>query len=144
MYIGSILPSLCFFFGGLIWCNVPSIFFNFSQYCISSRKLYIADARPRKNALANGAMGGGSESSSNYFQSEVCKGPDCPFLFFVFTVINLTLFLSFKILNLYHQVVFFGIDNIHAMRESFVRLREYMDTHGRASSDGMLSFLVSL
>lgn len=35
------------------------------------RKLYIADARPRKNALANGAMGGGSESSSNYFQSEV-------------------------------------------------------------------------
>ncbi|KAG6517567.1 hypothetical protein ZIOFF_020963 [Zingiber officinale] len=36
------------------------------------RKLYIADARPRKNALANGAMGGGSESSANYFQSEVC------------------------------------------------------------------------
>ncbi|KAJ6317378.1 hypothetical protein OIU76_013003 [Salix suchowensis] len=35
------------------------------------RKLYIADARPRKNALANVAMGGGSESSSNYFQSEV-------------------------------------------------------------------------
>ncbi|XP_076920816.1 uncharacterized protein LOC143582049 [Bidens hawaiensis] len=34
------------------------------------RKLYIADARPRKNALANGAMGGGSESSSNYFQCE--------------------------------------------------------------------------
>ncbi|KAI3799645.1 hypothetical protein L1987_34944 [Smallanthus sonchifolius] len=29
-----------------------------------------ADARPRKNALANGAMGGGSESSSNYFQCE--------------------------------------------------------------------------
>lgn len=41
-----------------------------SWFC---RKLYIADARPRKNALANGAMGGGSESSSNYFQSEVCK-----------------------------------------------------------------------
>lgn len=74
----------------------------------SRRKLYIADARPRKNALANGAMGGGSESSSNYFQSEV---------------------------------VFLGIDNIHAMRESFVRLREYMDTHGKASSDGMSSFL---
>lgn len=36
------------------------------------RKLYIADARPRKNALANGAMGGGSESSANYSQSEVC------------------------------------------------------------------------
>ncbi|KAI4346429.1 hypothetical protein L6164_007325 [Bauhinia variegata] len=74
----------------------------------SRRKLYIADARPRKNALANGAMGGGSESSSNYFQSEV---------------------------------VFFGIDNIHAMRDSFARLREYLDTHGRTSSDGMSSFL---
>ncbi|KAF7820227.1 phosphatidylinositol-3-phosphatase myotubularin-1-like isoform X1 [Senna tora] len=75
----------------------------------SRRKLYIADARPRKNALANGAMGGGSESSSNYFQSE--------------------------------QIVFFGIDNIHAMRDSFARLREYLDTHGKASSDGMSSFL---
>ncbi|KAL6125559.1 hypothetical protein ACLB2K_073615 [Fragaria x ananassa] len=72
------------------------------------RKLYIADARPRKNALANGAMGGGSESSSNYFQSEI---------------------------------VFFGIDNIHAMRDSFARLRDYLDTHGTASSDGMSSFL---
>ncbi|KAA3461829.1 phosphatidylinositol-3-phosphatase myotubularin-1-like isoform X1 [Gossypium australe] len=74
----------------------------------SRRKLYIADARPRKNALANGAMGGGSESSSNYFHSEI---------------------------------VFFGIDNIHAMRESFARLRDYLDTHGAASSDGMSSFL---
>ncbi|XP_077235891.1 phosphatidylinositol-3-phosphatase myotubularin-1-like isoform X2 [Tasmannia lanceolata] len=72
------------------------------------RKLYIADARPRKNALANGAMGGGSESSSNYFQSEV---------------------------------VFFGIDNIHAMRDSLARLRDYLDTHGATSSDGMSSFL---
>ncbi|PIN05491.1 myotubularin [Handroanthus impetiginosus] len=72
------------------------------------RKLYIADARPRKNALANGAMGGGSESSANYFQSEI---------------------------------VFFGIDNIHAMRESLVRLRDYVDTHGAKSSDGMSSFL---
>ncbi|KAM7263268.1 hypothetical protein ACFE04_000951 [Oxalis oulophora] len=72
------------------------------------RKLYIADARPRKNALANGAMGGGSESSANYFQSEI---------------------------------VFFGIDNIHAMRESFSRLRDYLDTHGATSSDGMSSFL---
>ncbi|XP_065870435.1 phosphatidylinositol-3-phosphatase myotubularin-1-like isoform X2 [Euphorbia lathyris] len=72
------------------------------------RKLYIADARPRRNAIANGAMGGGSESSSNYFQSEV---------------------------------VFFGIDNIHAMRESLSRLREYLDTHGTTSSDGMSSFL---
>ncbi|KAB1998272.1 hypothetical protein ES319_D12G077800v1 [Gossypium barbadense] len=74
----------------------------------SRRKLYIADARPRKHALANGAMGGGSESSSNYFHSEI---------------------------------VFFGIDNIHAMRESFARLRDYLDTHGAASSDGMSSFL---
>lgn len=72
------------------------------------RKLYIADARPRKNALANGAMGGGSESSSNYFQSEI---------------------------------VFFGIDNIHAMRDSLSRLRDYLDTHGTTSSDGMSSFL---
>ncbi|KAI3816185.1 hypothetical protein L1987_15876 [Smallanthus sonchifolius] len=72
------------------------------------RKLYIADARPRKNALANGAMGGGSESSANYFQCEI---------------------------------VFFGIDNIHAMRESLVRLRDYLDTHGTKSSDGMSSFL---
>ncbi|RID72972.1 hypothetical protein BRARA_B00146 [Brassica rapa] len=72
------------------------------------RKLYIADARPRKNALANGAMGGGSESSSNYLQSEI---------------------------------VFFGIDNIHAMRESFSRLRDYLDMHGTTSSDGTSSFL---
>ncbi|KAL6503681.1 hypothetical protein OROGR_025604 [Orobanche gracilis] len=75
------------------------------------RKLYIADARPRKNALANGAMGGGSESSANYSPSEI---------------------------------VFFGIDNIHAMRESLVRLRDYVDTHGANSSDGMSSFLVRL
>ncbi|GMH13236.1 hypothetical protein Nepgr_015077 [Nepenthes gracilis] len=72
------------------------------------RKLYIVDARPRKNALANGAMGGGSESSANYFQSEI---------------------------------FFFGIDNIHAMRDSLARLREYLDTYGTTSSDGMLSFL---
>ncbi|XP_052199735.1 phosphatidylinositol-3-phosphatase myotubularin-1-like isoform X2 [Diospyros lotus] len=72
------------------------------------RKLYIADARPRKNALANSAMGGGSESSSNYFHSEI---------------------------------VFFGIDNIHAMRDSLSRLRDYLDTHGTTSSDGMSSFL---
>ncbi|KAJ6717559.1 MYOTUBULARIN-RELATED [Salix purpurea] len=72
------------------------------------RKLYIADARPRKNALANVAMGGGSESPSHYFQSEV---------------------------------VFFGIDNIHAMRESLFRLRDYLDTHGSTSSDGTLSLL---
>jgi myotubularin-related protein 1/2 len=35
------------------------------------RKLYIADARPRKNALTNGAIGGGSESSANYLHSEL-------------------------------------------------------------------------
>ncbi|KAK1396560.1 phosphatidylinositol-3-phosphatase myotubularin-1 [Heracleum sosnowskyi] len=72
------------------------------------RKLCITDARPRKNALANGAMGGGSESSSNYFHSEI---------------------------------VFLGIDNIHAMRDSLARLRDYVDTHGTASSDGISSFL---
>lgn len=72
------------------------------------RKLCITDARPRKNALANGAMGGGSESSSNYFQTEI---------------------------------VFLGIDNIHAMRDSLARLRDYLDTHGTTSSDGMSSFL---
>jgi hypothetical protein len=44
---------------------------DFVFFFLNKRKLYIADARPRKNALANGAMGGGSESSSNYFQSEV-------------------------------------------------------------------------
>ncbi|CAN1318951.1 Phosphatidylinositol-3-phosphatase myotubularin-1 [Linum perenne] len=81
---------------------------NHSGGARGRRKLYIADARPRKNALANGAMGGGSESSSNYFQSEV---------------------------------VFLGIDNIHAMRESLSRLRDYLDTHGTTSSDGMSSFL---
>ena len=43
-----------------------------------------------------------------------------------------------------HQVVFFGIDNIHAMRESLSRLRDYVDTHGTTSSDGMSSFLVSI
>jgi myotubularin-related protein 1/2 len=75
------------------------------------RKLYIVDARPRKNALANGAKGGGSESSSNYLQSEI---------------------------------VFLGIDNIHAMRESFSRLRDYLDMHGTTSSDGTSSFLVSI
>ncbi|XP_048139260.1 phosphatidylinositol-3-phosphatase myotubularin-1 isoform X3 [Rhodamnia argentea] len=87
---------------------VSALCSNLSGVMGTRRKLYIADARPRKNALANGAMGGGSESSSNYFQSEI---------------------------------VFFGIDNIHAMRESLARLREYLDTHGATSSDGMSSFL---
>ncbi|KAG6760449.1 hypothetical protein POTOM_036971 [Populus tomentosa] len=39
------------------------------------------------------------------------------------------------------SVVFFGIDNIHAMRESLSRLRDYLDTHGSTSSDGKLSLL---
>lgn len=43
---------------------------------------------------------------------------------------------------LYIQIVFLGIDNIHAMRDSLARLRDYVDTHGTASSDGILSFLV--
>eukprot|EP00850_Spirogloea_muscicola_P000602 SM000002S05682 [mRNA] locus=s2:1511167:1515854:- [translate_table: standard] len=76
----------------------------------SGRKLYIADARPRKNALANGAMGGGSEPAANYRHSEV---------------------------------VFLGIENIHIMRESFQRLREYLDVHGACSSDGSSSLLRS-
>lgn len=64
----------------------PCIFLKlFPKLYFSPRKLYIADARPRKNALANGAMGGGSESSSNYFQSEVWSPP-------VVSVINLTFF----------------------------------------------------
>jgi myotubularin-related protein 1/2 len=74
------------------------------------RKLYIADARPRKNALANGAMGGGSESSANYLQSEV---------------------------------IFLGIDNIHGMRDSLTKMREFLDTHGACSSDGSSSLLRS-
>lgn len=41
-----------------------------------------------------------------------------------------------------YQIVFFGIDNIHAMRDSLARLRAYLDTHGATSSDGMSSFLV--
>ncbi|XP_006660379.1 phosphatidylinositol-3-phosphatase myotubularin-1-like [Oryza brachyantha] len=72
----------------------------------SLRKLYIVDARPRANALANGAKGGGSESSSNYPRSEV---------------------------------LFLGIQNIHAMRDSLYRLRDYVDAHGSISSNGISS-----
>uniref|UniRef100_A0A0D9XAT0 Myotubularin phosphatase domain-containing protein n=1 Tax=Leersia perrieri TaxID=77586 RepID=A0A0D9XAT0_9ORYZ len=72
----------------------------------SLRKLYIVDARPRANALANGAKGGGSESSSNYPRSEV---------------------------------LFLGIQNIHTMRDSLFRLRDYVDTHGSVSSNGISS-----
>lgn len=46
-------------------------------------------------------------------------------------------------LTISDQIVFFGIDNIHAMRESLSRLREYLDTYGTTSSDGMSSYLVS-
>lgn len=57
---------LCWkFVMNLSWQEV----FEFSYQCC--RKLYIADARPRKNALANVAIGGGSESSANYLQCEV-------------------------------------------------------------------------
>ena len=56
----------------------------------------------------------------------------------IFTNIIFLFFLIF------YQVVFFGIDNIHAMRESLSRLRDYLDAHGTASSDGTLSLLVSL
>uniref|UniRef100_A0A0E0LXW4 Myotubularin phosphatase domain-containing protein n=1 Tax=Oryza punctata TaxID=4537 RepID=A0A0E0LXW4_ORYPU len=72
----------------------------------SLRKLYIVDARPRANALANGAKGGGSESSSNYPRSEV---------------------------------LFLGIQNIHTMRDSLFRLRDYVDAHGSVSSNGTSS-----
>lgn len=75
-----------------------------------ARKLIIADARPRKNALANGALGGGSEPSSHYRSSEV---------------------------------VYLGIDNIHTMKDSGARLREYLDQHGAACSDGSSSLLRS-
>ncbi|CAI7869293.1 unnamed protein product [Closterium sp. NIES-53] len=76
----------------------------------SFRRLVVADARPRKNAIANGAMGGGYESSANYRGTEV---------------------------------VYLGIDNIHAVRDSMNRLREYLDTHGSACSDGSSSLLRS-
>ncbi|WVZ22992.1 hypothetical protein V8G54_001536 [Vigna mungo] len=57
---------------GVIWSNFLHFLKPVSK--LYFRKLYVVDARPRKNALANGAMGGGSELSSNYFQSEVVKG----------------------------------------------------------------------
>ncbi|BAT77519.1 hypothetical protein VIGAN_02010200 [Vigna angularis var. angularis] len=93
---------------GVIWSN----FLHFLKLVskLYFRKLYIVDARPRKNALANGAMGGGSKI----------------------------------IIKLFSIRVLLGIDNIHAMRDRFVRLREYMDTYFKASSDGISSFLVSL
>jgi len=118
---------------------------NAKSLCFLFRKLYIADARPRKNALANVAMGGGSESSSNYFQSEVCQRFELSnyvshshqLCCLIFTNIIFLFFICY-------QVVFFGIDNIHSMRESLSRLRDYLDAHGTTSSDGTLSLLVSL
>ena len=107
-------------------------------------KLCIADARPRKNALANGAMGGGSESSSNYFQSEVCLWFKLSFInILAINLMSYYLTVSFPFFFFFNQIVFFGIDNIHAMRDSLARLRDYLDTHGATSSDGMSSFLVS-
>lgn len=81
-------------------------------------------------------MGGGSESSSNYFQSEVCLR------FHPCVLYLLTALYSCLLIEIGHQIVFLGIDNIHAMRESLVRLRDYLDTHGTTSSDGISSFLV--
>ena len=49
---------------------------------------------------------------------------------------------SLSFLVICFQIVFFGIDNIHAMRDSLSRLRDYLDTYGATSSDGMSSFLV--
>ena len=66
--------------------------------------VYIADARPAINALANGTMGGGWESPSNYSQA---------------------------------RVEFLGIDNVHAVRDSFSRLRDFLDKHSATSSDGL-------
>lgn len=132
---------------------MPNIFFpGFALLTIfcSSRKLCITDARPRKNALANGAMGGGSESSSNYFQSEVRFWIWNNMLLlirvycFLFEVLILIYVCVCAYICIYAciQIVFLGIDNIHAMRDSLARLRDYVDTHGTASSDGKSSFLV--
>lgn len=125
------------------WANIGLFFIYFSLF--SQRKLYIADARPRKNALANGAMGGGSESSSNYSQSvvfprlELSSYPSHAHKLW-FIIFDCVIFL----LCCFHQIVFFGIDNIHAMRDSLARLGNYLDTHGATSSDGISSFLVGL
>ncbi|WVZ17920.1 hypothetical protein V8G54_010902 [Vigna mungo] len=59
---------------GVIWSNFLHFLKPVSK--LYFKKLYVVDARPRKNALANGAMGGGLELSSNYFQSIVLLGID--------------------------------------------------------------------
>lgn len=89
-------------------------------------------------------MGGGSESSSNYFQSEVSLWLALSDYQSLGLKLEVILFDSLMFLLCYfHQIVFFGIDNIHAMRDSLARLRDYLDTYGATSSDGRSSFLVS-
>lgn len=39
-------------------------------------------------------------------------------------------------------MIFLGIDNIHGMRDSLTKLRDFLDTHGASSSDGSSSLLV--
>lgn len=41
-------------------------------------------------------------------------------------------------------MIFLGIDNIHGMRDSLSRLRQFLDTHGASSSDGSSSILVCI
>jgi len=109
--------------------------------------LYIIDARPRANALANGAKGGGSESSSNYPRSEVMlaviviKFASVPLHYtFFFSLLPSTVKRRNYLFSLIHwiwdQVLFLGIQNIHTMRDSLSRLRDYVDAHGSISSNG--------
>jgi myotubularin-related protein 1/2 len=37
---------------------------------------------------------------------------------------------------IWDQVLFLGIQNIHTMRDSLSRLRDYVDAHGSISSNG--------
>lgn len=41
-------------------------------------------------------------------------------------------------------MIFLGIENIHGMRDSLSRLRQFLDTHGASSSDGSSSILVCI
>eukprot|EP00736_Rhodelphis_marinus_P000868 Rmarinus@m.28156 len=61
-------------------------------------RLHIVDARPKANAVANQAIGGGFENTENY------------------TIPNVEVKLTFA-----------GIDNIHVMRTSLQQLREALD-----------------
>lgn len=47
-----------------------------------------------------------------------------------------------RVFGIVHQVIFLGIDNIHGMRDSLTKMREFLDTHGASSSDGSSSLLV--